>query len=348
MPADVADGDVLSLLSSKIPCERSCNNAMRNTEDTKIVPLNEHTLSLHVRLTCRIQSQSNLLHLSGIVNLKAQMWRSPIRIKISRYLHHELCELHEYLRNPDNPWQINIGHIIKRDHIAEFFSDASEYGCGFYCREIQTICMIPLSSDIRHRLKLIPGHADYLQINCIEFLTALLVYACATTVLEDTLLAPMRKTHFPNGVPAMPVIHSRLDNTSSVSWLQKVASSSSQAQQLIKVYAQMLRQSDVDNRPSHIGGDLNECADRWSRPDKPLYRLELDPLLAHIDKTLDEFPEQKEYQCFVPSSNLLDAIRWGLRPRHKIKPDMSPTPVLTKPLGTFMTIHEFRVSIQFL
>ena len=157
----------------------------------------------------------------------------------------------------------------------------------------------------------------------------------------------MRNTLFPNGVPAMPVIRSRLDNTSSVSWLRKVASSSAQAQQLIRVYAQILRQSGVDNRPL-ISGVTNVCADRWSRPDEPLYRLEPGPLVSHITTTLDMFPEQKHYQCFVPSSNLLDAIGWGLRPHSTIQNSMSPTPVLTKPFGSFMTVHEFQVSIQFL
>jgi hypothetical protein len=67
----------------------------------------------------------------------------------------------------------------------------------------------------------------------------------------------MRNTLIPNGVPAMPVIRSRLDNTPSVSWLRKVASSSVQAQQLIRVYAQILCQSDGDNRPLHISGITN-------------------------------------------------------------------------------------------
>jgi hypothetical protein len=145
----------------------------------------------------------------------------------------------------------------------------------------------------------------------------------------------------------MPVIRSRLDNTSSVSWLRKVASSSAQAQQLIRVYAQILRQSGVDNRPL-ISGVTNVCADRWSRPDEPLYRLEPGSLVSHITTTLDMFPEQKHHQCFVPSSNLLDAIGWGLRPHSTIQNSMSPTPVLTKPFGSFMTVHEFQVSIQFL
>ena len=117
--------------------------------------------------------------------------------------------------------------------------------------------MLPLSTAIRSRLKLSMSHDAYLQINCIEFLTAVLEYACAVTVFEDAHMAPMRNTLFPNGVPAMPVIRSRLDNTSSVSWLRKVASSSVQAQQLIRVYAQILRQSDVDNRPLHISGITN-------------------------------------------------------------------------------------------
>jgi hypothetical protein len=42
--------------------------------------------------------------------------------------------------------------------------------------------MLSLSTAIRSRLKLSMSHDAYLQINCIEFLTALLEYACAVTV----------------------------------------------------------------------------------------------------------------------------------------------------------------------
>jgi hypothetical protein len=190
-----------------------------------------------------------LAGLVGTRDFATQMWRSSITTTISPYLRQELSELCEYLRNPDSLWQINIGHIIERDHIAEFFGDASHYGCGFYCTQIQTICMLPLSSGIRRRLKLNDAHDEYLHINCIEYLTALLEYACAVTVLEDTNMEPMRNTFFPDGVPSMPVIRSRLDNTSSVSWIRKVASSSIQAQQLIKIYAQILHHSDVETAP---------------------------------------------------------------------------------------------------
>ena len=37
-----------------------------------------------------------------------------------------------------------------------------------------------------------------------------------------------------------------------------------QVQQLIRVYAQILRQADIDNRPLHISSDVNVGTDRWS------------------------------------------------------------------------------------
>jgi hypothetical protein len=40
----------------------------------------------------------------------------------------------------------------------------------------------------------------------------------------------------------------------------------------------------------HVAGSVNICADMWSRPDKPDYRLSADALLTHIDYVLSQFP----------------------------------------------------------
>ena len=62
--------------------------------------------------------------------------------------------------------------------------------------------MLSLSTAIRSRLKLSMSHDAYLQINCIEFLTALLEYACAVTVFEDAHIAPNAQHTFSQWRPS--------------------------------------------------------------------------------------------------------------------------------------------------
>jgi hypothetical protein len=62
--------------------------------------------------------------------------------------------------------------------------------------------MLPLSTAIRSRLKLSRGQEPYLQINCIEFLTALLEYACAVTVFCGRTYGPNAQHTFSQWRPS--------------------------------------------------------------------------------------------------------------------------------------------------
>jgi hypothetical protein len=51
---------------------------------------------------------------------------------------------------------------------------------------------------------------------------------------------------------------------------------------------------------------------------------------------------------FLLSTSMLDAIRWALRPQREARADSRPTPHMSKPFGSLISLEQFRVSIQFL
>ena len=218
--------------------------------------------------------------------------------------------------------------------------------------------MIPLSTPLRRRMRLNSKHGECLHVNAVECATTAFECACGVTIIEDPSCEEMRRASFPNGIPPMPVQRTRIDNTTSAKWLNATSSASLQGQELIKTFAMIRRFSNLENKGLHSAGDLNEIADGWSRPDDPKRRrapssepgcrLSPEALAEHIDMMLEKCPNQKDCKVFVPSSNLLDAIRWGLRPRDAIGHDDGIPPELTRPCGSFMSINDFRCNVQFL
>ena len=301
---------------------------------------------------------AKLAHLTGHQEWAAAMWRSKTRTKVSTRLRRELVYIYNYLKDFSNPWEVNIGHIIKRDPLAEVIGDACPHGCGFFCDLYRVVSVIPLSTPLRRRMRLNSKHGEYLHINAVECATTVFEYACGVTIIEDPSCEEMRRALFPNGIPPMPVQRTRIDNTTSAKWLNATSSASLQGQELIKIFAMIRRFSNLENKGLHLAGDLNEIADGWSRPDDPKrrrapssepgYRLSPEALAEHVDMMLEKYPNQKDCKVFVPSSNLLDAIRWGLRPRDAVSHDDGIPPELTRPCGSFMSINDFRCNIQFL
>ena len=277
------------------------------------------------------------------------LYYSKTRTPISKRLRQELVKLYDYLRDFTNPWRINIGHLIDRDNVAVNIGDASHYGVGFFSDEQQVFCMIPTCEKIRERCRYSSSNKGYLYMNVLEYTCAVIDFACSVTILEHASCAAMRQRLFPNGLPPMPHILSRKDNQSAENWVNKAASSSIQAQQLIRISGEIGETTEVHQKSDHISSEDNDCADMLSRPDeKNGYRLDHAALVAHLDEVLSKYPRLRNYKVFMPSSNFFAALTWALRPLDQLDHDQLTPPPLAQPYGTFMTPEEFRVSIQFL
>ena len=276
------------------------------------------------------------------------LYHTKTAIALTPRLRQELTILHDYMSDFTNPWRINIGHIIPRDHVAVNVGDSSHYGVGFFSDELRAFCMMPTSQRIRERTRLSSRNAAYVHQNVLEYITAVLDFACSITLLEHASCEALRQELFPDGIPPMPCILSMKDNTSAESWINKAASSSLQAQQIIRVMAEIGKSTNVHQDSAHIPSDENDGADTLSRPDEPRYSLDHEALVAHLDHVLTKYPRFNTYKVFLPSNNLLSAITWALRPTDQLNVNQLTPPPVVQPYGTFITPAEFRVSIQIL
>jgi len=277
------------------------------------------------------------------------LYRSKDATTISERLHNELRTLHDYLADPTNPWRINIGHIIPRDYVSVNVGDASFFGVGFWSDQFRVICMIATCLSIRKRCYYGKDHAGRLSMNILEYVTSIFDYACSITILEHDTGATMREQLFPNGVPPMARILSSKDNRVSEAWIRKGATSAIQGQQLIRIMGALGNYSTTKQDGGHIKGTDNKAADMLSRPDKENgYRLDHAALLAHLDNTIATYPRFATYKVFMPSSNLFRAVAWALRPTDQVAATELTPPQLVQPFGRFMSIDEFRVSMEYL
>ena len=269
---------------------------------------------------------------------------------VSKRLLAELADLHAYLADFSNPWQINIGHIIDRDSVSDNVGDSSWAGVGFWSTAFEVICSLPTNDSIRRRCNQVSSGSDaYLSQNIMEFITAVLDYACSVTILEHDSCVELRARLFPNGVPPMPCVTSVKDNRASESWIKNGACGSFQGQQLIRILAAIGKPSNVKQNGGRITGSDNDKADKLSRPDEPNgYRTDRDSLIKHFESVLVKYPEFADYKVFVPSSNLLDVIAWALRPKSQAERTAIHPPPLVQPYGRFVTPDEYKVNMTFL
>jgi len=99
----------------------------------------------------------------------------------------------------------------------------------------------------------------------------------------------------------------------------------------------------------NIKGLENKAADMLSRPDEAKgYRSDQQSLLDHLDATLAAFPRFANYKVFMPSKSVLDAIAWALRPTDVVEDTAISPPTIVQVYGRFISVDEFRVSMEFL
>ena len=252
-------------------------------------------------------------HLEGRVQslisrkIAATLWRTKAQVPIANHITTQLKALHAYLANPTKPWEISIAHLIDRDPTFVTTGDASQLGTGAFNPILSYWLCVDLSSEIRQCLQLKPKDKHYLHINLIEFATLILQLAATIARLEEPLPHPLLDAHFPHGLPPIPHLQLLSDNTTSVSWANKVSSKSIQGQELVRVWAALLKSSNVGIIIDHIAGETNTTADLISRAatDSRLLSLRLPQLLQ-------QEPRLANWDFFLPSPTLLSSLASAL------------------------------------
>jgi hypothetical protein len=159
---------------------------------------------------------------------------------------------------------------------------------------------------------------DFIHINMLEFVIVILVLA-ALIVAFQTLTPDELAAWFPNGLPAIPVVRERCDNTSAVSWANKVTTSSPQGQKLLGIYSELLRSYYLSLRSDYIEGERNVAADFLSRPtNRALSHA------ARAEQLFQSHPLMRTWRVFLPNPELLQLLTSALFSPLQVGPPSLP------------------------
>jgi hypothetical protein len=230
------------------------------------------------------------------------LWRTKKRFSITKPVHAELAYLHAYLSDPNNPWEVLIGHVVPRQPNYHSAGDASLTGGGAINDSLGFFFDCRWSPRIRAGVQFNSRHPEFVHINCLEFVVLLLQIVACVVYLEDpcdlTLLGLPA-----DPLPAIPILLALTDNMSSKSWIHRVITSSSKGQALIQVYAALLRRSSIGLQCDHIPGVLNVDPDFISRPN-----LCLSPHDWYT-QIFRQVPRLRFYNYFQPSVELISLLQ---------------------------------------
>jgi hypothetical protein len=259
--------------------------------------------------------------LKGLVQREVAqfIWRNKLPIKMNNEIRSELAWLHKYLKNPANPWEISIGHIITRDPWGISAGDASHIGLGAINEKMNFLIDCRYTDDTMRRMKIKKSNnPEHIHINAGEFVTIIFQIAAIICKIESSP---------PGTYPPLLVYLIRTDNMSSKAWTNKMSASSRRGQLLLQLLSELLRRSDIGLNCEHIKGVDNIKPDFLSRIPRhftlPQRRLQI----------LKQDSALRSYQSFLPSPALLSLVESKLSSQSPTAP-----PELPKVLGLFVPV----------
>ena len=255
------------------------------------------------------------------------VWRHQVKIRMPAPATDSIRTIYDYLR-AGRPWEVYIGHLVPRVPALYSGGDSSLHALGIVAPSICVFSCMPFSNGIMARLRLDSKHPSFLHINSAEFIAFML----------SCIVHKMLVTAHPEQFPPVPILHADCDNTSAVSWAHKLTSRSSQAQGLLRLYAEFLLESPLGNYPRHLAGTLNVMPDTVSRPSE-LYSPNLDSpsdrsFRSHISQIIQRLPELASWKVFLPSPELLSLFRSALS-----SSAISDRPLVPETLGQFVDVE---------
>ena len=251
--------------------------------------------------------------------------RRPIPLNIT--VVQELLQLRSLFTDHRSDWSLFIGHAIPREPNFNDNTDASNLGAGGFSNTLHFWWSIEWSGVVQRALLLRANEVGNSHINYLEFLALIVQVAAFITIYESPEVPHFLRAHFPNGLPDLPVLCIWTDNKIARSWAAKISSKSLRGQQLVTIWAQLLRRTDAAIDIDYIPGEENTLADWLSR---------FFPFLHSNSSTLQTLlPDAAKHSWtfFRPSPELLSLLS------SKLFCETWPAlPELPKKLGQFETV----------
>jgi hypothetical protein len=200
-------------------------------------------------------------------------------------------------------WSCPIAHMIPRDGLGECYSDACLDAGGGYSTALMFMWYLEWPTDILYRTKKYifdDRDGNFVSINVLEFISVILNYCAALTVIEQTGFTD----------DPFPVILAWCDNVSAVRWITHACMTSEIGRELGRFFCGLLMNSRLGINAKWLSTHENFIADEISRL-KKLQLLE-NPSSNHpsVDyKSLfQSFPQLKACKKWEPSNELLSTI----------------------------------------
>lgn len=256
------------------------------------------------------------------------IWTMRDPIKIDAAARTTIQQLLYYLTTDTRPWTQYIPLIVPRIPMSNSWGDASTTkGGGAFCPELEFWFDLPWPQAIIRATKLPASAEGHIGIAGLEFIVVIL-QLIAVRVRLDTLSGEKRDRLLPQGPQRFHAHSTNTDSSNSKSWANKVTSTSSQPQNLIKIYAELSRRFEINDRTEHIAGKINDQADDISRND--LFHL---PLSIRAEQLFQKYPSMRTYDYFHPSQEILQVLYSALASRLTVGP-----PEIPRNLGRFEPI----------
>ena len=234
------------------------------------------------------------------------LWNKKTKITITNAIRNNIKTIYYYMRDNEY-WSTPIGHIIPREPCCQSFGDSSHCAIGLYIKKMKVIALIPFSKSLFQKIKSEEEYknakGEKVHINVLEFIALFLAFVVFKTKYEQD----------PTKYPPTPVLDAQGDSTSANAWWNKISTVSAHGQNMLRVYAEYQRTSQVCSVATHIAGVDNKIADDISRvqslfqPEKThIYDIPFEILLEQVCRKHKKF---RSWDCFLPSKDLLLQIR---------------------------------------
>jgi len=230
--------------------------------------------------------------------------RSRQRYLITAEMRDDLEFFRHALRSDSGiPWSAPLAHIVKRTPFANLFGDSSLGAAGGYSISLSYWWHVPFPDDIVRRTLLYlkdDSSNTLISINALEFVTIILNYCAAITVLEQD--NPTTDPH--------PVVLGITDNTSSLNWTNHSCKRSPLGRALSRFFVGLLIGSNLGINAEWISTDENKIADEISRLKKA--DSSTNGISSFDYSSLPQkFPSLANCRFWEPAPALLSAI-WSI------------------------------------
>lgn len=237
--------------------------------------------------------------------LQKALWSHPHRFELSKNLRKNIKLMQHYLQKLDC-WETPISHIIPREPEFHTKGDACLDSGGGWSTDLLFWWYLEWPDDLKNKtLKYRePGTDTLLTINVMEYLVAIVDYACASFQWRRYLRGEIIFKKVINN--PYPVVLNWADNKSAVRWLTTLAYKTKYGKALSKIHGALNFGNPLGLHSDFTSGVSNYIADTISRFDSHL-------VSSQFQQFLQEKPELADCQRLYPTKQFTSTLFSALR-----------------------------------